>query len=397
MFKYLDGKMSKGFVALLSSRSILFVVSGLLGVFAPIFVYELFGESLQWSVLFFGFASFIFFIVLSFGVKFIDKIGFKKSLQTSAFFGAAYYLVFFFADKELINVSYFVILSLLLLTLYRITYWVPYHTEFAKFSDHLNRGREVSLFSAIAMMVGIFLPLLSAFMINKFGYDSVFLIAIGLFVLSVVPYKFMPETNDKYTWTCKRAWKEFFYHKNSKMAISFMAQGGENVIGLYLWPIFLYQIFDGNLLDVGTVSTLIIAGTVILQLVVGKVIDKFGKGSGLLKMGSVLYAFGWLFKVFVITALEVFVVGVYHSISKIFTATPIQSITYDMSSEQDDYIDEYNVLKEMYVNAGRFIISLVVVALSFFVAIKWLFLVGALLALIFHLISENDIDLKKCP
>lgn len=389
--------MSKGFVALLSSRSILFIVSGLLSVFAPIFVYELFGESLKWSVLFFGIASLIFLFVLSFGMISINRIGFKKSLQISSFFGAAYYLTFYFIDKEFITLPYFIILSLLLLTLFRITYWVPYHTEFAKFSDHLNRGREVSLFSAIYMIIGIFLPLLAAFIIEKFGYDFVFAIAIALFIVSVLPYKFMPETSDQYTWGFKRAWKEFFYHKNSKMAISFMAQGGENVIGLYIWPIFLYQIFDGNLLDVGTVSTLIIAGTIVLQLIVGKVIDKLGKGNGLLNVGSILYAIGWVFKVFVITALEVFVAGVYHSISKIFATTPIQSITYDFSSEQDEYIDEYNVIREMYVNAGRFIVAVVVVLLSFFIAIKWLFLVGAVLALIFHFVSENDIDLKKCP
>ena len=205
----------------------------------------------------------------------------------------------------------------------------------------------------------------------------------------------MPKTSNKYSWSFKQTWKEFFYHKNSKMALSFMAQGGENIIGLYLWPIFLYQLFDGDLLDVGAVSTLIVAGTVVLQLVIGKFIDKFGKSDGILRMGSALYSLGWIFKVFVITAFEVFIAGVYHSISKIFTSTPLQSINYDISSEQDEYIDEYNVIREMYVNAGRFTVALVVVALSLIVSIKWLFIIGAILSLIFHLISEKDLNFKN--
>jgi hypothetical protein len=87
---------------------------------------------------------------------------------------------------------------------------------------------------------------------------------------------------------------------------------------------------------------------------------------------------------------------VYHAISKIFTETPAQTLAYDMTSVNDEYIDEFTVLREMFINAGRFGGAMVSVILLFFVSVQWVFLIGAVAALTFHFISNRDFDLKRC-
>lgn len=388
--------MSKGLTAILISKLLLFVVGGLLGVFVPIFMYQQLGASVSATMWYFGIASLVFWISMPIGARFVDKIGFKYALILSAVVGALYHYVFYIGDMQMISVPVFIGLSMLLLTAYRTTYWVPFHTEFAKFSDVDNRGRHVSLFSAASMLIGIFLPAVAAVLINQFGFDFVFIIAVAVMLISGVPYFFMPVLPETYTWSVRQTWREFKCRARSKVAVSFIAEGAENVIAMYLWPVFLYQLFDGDLIDVGAVSTLIIAGSIILQLMVGRVIDRFHQADNALKWGSILYAVGWVLKIFIATAFQVFVVGVYHAISKIFTETPAHTLMYDMTSVNDEYIDEFTVLREMFINAGRFGGAMVSVLLLFFVSVQWVFLIGAVAALTFHFISNRDFDLKRC-
>jgi len=393
---YLDKAMSKGFLAILVSRLLLFVVGGLLGIFTPIFIYQLLGDNLPLTLAYFGVASLIFWVIMPYGARLVDSIGFKSALIISAFIGALYHYMFYVSDVGGVSIPVFIVSTLLLLTVYRTTYWVPFHTEFAKFSDHQNRGRQVSLFIAASMLIGIFLPTVSAILIENFGFDFVFIIGVGVMILSAVPYFYMPKLSETYSWSVRQTWKEFSCRAKSRVAIAFMAEGAENMIALYLWPIFLYQFFEGDLFDIGAVSTLIIAVSVVLQLVVGRTIDRLNKADTSLKWGSMLYALGWIIKIFVATAFQVFVVGVYHTISKIFTETPVQSMFYDMTSANDEYVDEYTVLREMFVNAGRFGGAVIAIGLSFFVSVPWLFLIGAAAALTFHFVSDRDFDLKRC-
>lgn len=144
------------------------------------------------------------------------------------------------------------------------------------------------------------------------------------------------------------------------------------------------------------VSTLIVAGSVVLQLAIGSTIDRLHQADATLKWGSVLYALGWIVKIFVATAFQVFVVGVYHTVSKILTETPVHTLFYDMSASNGDYVDEFTVLREMYVNFGRFLGGALAAVLSLFVAVPWLFVIGAIAALTFHFVSDRDFALRRC-
>ncbi len=128
-------------------------------------------------------------------------------------------------------------------------------------------------------------------------------------------------------------WQRLFSPHNRPIAFSLMANGAENVIGIVVWPIFIFLLLNGNYLEVGAVSGFIIGGTVILQLLAGKYIDEIAKKSDVLKLGSVLYALGWIVKIFVLTAFHIFIAGLYHSLTKILTRTTFETMFYELAAD----------------------------------------------------------------
>ena len=93
-------------------------------------------------------------------------------------------------------------------------------------------------------------------------------------------------------------------------------------------------------------------------------------------------------KIFVLSTVHVFVVGLYHNIAKIFTQTPFSAILYDMSAEQGKYVDEFTVLREMAGHSGRALGLLAVSLLSFYVPLAWTFVIAALASLAMSMVYQ---------
>ena len=83
---------------------------------------------------------------------------------------------------------------------------------------------------------------------------------------------------------------------------------------------------------------MIVAVTIILQLTVGRLADKFSKRK-MIKWGNVIYASGWVAKIFIGTAFQIFIVSTYHNLAKIFSRTPFDALTYEKAADQGHYVD----------------------------------------------------------
>ena len=385
--KYFDGNVSRGFVSLYTGKTIVMVASGLLGIFMPIFLYNLFGKNFRPMILYYGIGYLLYGISVAFGARFLNKFGFRRALRSSVLFGALFYTIFYFIDKN--NYVYLIPLSILTVTIYRLLYWVPYGVDFAKFTDKENRGKQLSALRATRNVIGIFVPVIAGLIISRFGYDILFLAAIMMYLVSYVPYLTLPRTEEKFSWTYFETWRRFFSKKYRKTILAFMADGAETVAGVIVWPIFIYEILRGNYLQVGAVSTLIIAVTVVVQLYVGKYIDAKKRGHGILRWGTLFYSLGWIIKIFIATSFQIFIAGTYHNLAKIFTRTPFDVLTYEMAADNGHYIDEFTVLHEMAVCFGRTLMVAAVFAVSVFFAVQWVFVLAAAASLLLNLLTRQ--------
>jgi hypothetical protein len=369
----------------------MFIASGLLGLFIPIFLYQLFDNSFVSVFAFYGISSFLYFLFIPLGIKLADeKFGLQKSLKLSLFFLSAFYITFYLVEKD--TILLYIPLGILCLTLFRILFWTPFRTDLAKFTNKKNRGRQLSSFEALNMILAVILPIISAFIINKYSYDVLFIIAIGIYLLTIIPFRLLPPTKENFSWSVPKTYKEFFKSiKNKKVAIAFMANGMETFVALVIWPIFIFELLKGNFLEVGIVSSAIILITVVLQLSLGKIIDKKLSKGTVLKWGTMFYSVGWIIKIFILTSFHIFIAGAYHSITKIFTKTPFDTFVYDLSANEGHYVDEYSVIMEMSVHAGRFLMFVIASVLYIYFGLTATFVIAAIASIALNLVSEQDL------
>lgn len=82
---YIKGRMSKGFISIYSGRIILRIAVNLVGIFIPIFLYELFDFEIRYVVLYYLLGHLAYGMVVAWGAKFLNRIGLRRSLQISIF------------------------------------------------------------------------------------------------------------------------------------------------------------------------------------------------------------------------------------------------------------------------------------------------------------------------
>lgn len=401
--RYFKGKTSRGFTALYSSRMIFKVGANLLGLFMPIFLYEIFNLEIKYVLGFYIIKSLLYLFSIGVGAKFLNKIGLRRSLRISTVWIMGFFVVMYFLDRARMGIEniflerpVFVIsmasIATILITLRSIMYWIPYHTDIAKFTNKTNRAKQISLFAATGTSIQAIMPFIAGWILLSYNYSVLFLIVILITLSSGIPLSALPRTRERFSWTYLQTWKEFFSKERRCAIIAYMGDGAESAVGVILWPIFIWELLEKNYFEVGLISSAVIAFTVLLQLITGKVIDtNKGSNAKMLKYGSYFSAFGWVIKIFVSTAFQIFAVSVYHGMAKVFSQTSFDALTYEKASEQGHLVDEYTVIHEMAVHAGKVFMLAIAFMMVFFIGLNYTFILGALATLALNYIMRSGV------
>ncbi|MEA3398496.1 MAG: hypothetical protein U9R06_02000 [Patescibacteria group bacterium] len=399
MFKYFSEKVTRGFISIYSTRIILRISSNLMGLFIPIFLYIFFEFSLEFVFLYYLAGYLLYALTVAWGAQYLNKVGLRRSLRFSILLGAFYYFIFFLMDGTTIHdgsvflfphkASFLVAFSILILTLNRILYWVPMHTDIAKFTSRGDRGKQISLIEATTLGLGAIMPLVAGWLLANHGYNFLFLIAILIYFLALVPLISIPKTREKFSWTYFQSWKEFFLKKRRRVVLAYLGNGAEDAVGIIIWPIFIWELLQGNYFEVGALSSLIVAVTIILQLSVGRLADKFDKRK-MIRWGNVFYASGWIAKIFIATAFQIFVASAYHNMTKIFSRTPFDVLTYEKAADQGHYVDEFTVIHEMSFQLGKILMLVFAFGVVQVFNLQWTFILAALASLAMNYLVQDE-------
>ncbi len=397
--KYFKGKVSRGFLAIFTTRIVLRISTGLLGLFLPIFLYTFFNLKIEYVFLFYFFGYFLYALSVAWACQYLNKIGLRHSLRISVVIGAVYYLLLYFLDVrsrvdsfEMGNniLTWILILTILVITLHRSLYWVPLNTDMAKFTSKKNRAKQLSLLESATLILGAIMPLVAGWILSFYEYDFLFAIAIIIYLLSLIPLHYLPKTREKYTWSYKKTWQEFFSKKWRSAMLAYIGDGAEAVVGTIVWPVFIWELLDGDYFEVGFLSSLIVVVTIALQLLVGGYADKGGRRK-MLHWGSSFYAIGWIIKIFIVTAFHIFIVSTYHNLMKIFARTPFDALSFEKAADEGHFVDEYTAIHEIAINFGKalmLLLALILVSVFKF-SIEWTFILAALASLTMNFITQK--------
>lgn len=380
-------ELRKGFLGLYFGRMSMAIANGLIGIFLPIFLYNILEGNVSLIMMYYGLTGLAYVFLVAFGAQFLNKFGFRKSLVLGSLLAAVVNAAYFFATKE--NALTLLSLSLISLVLFRMFFWIPFHVDFAIFTNKGKKGGQVGLMLGTMTLVGIAGPMIAGYIIQNWSIQILFFISVLVYVFSMIPFRMVPRTNERFSWSYTKVWRELFAKKNRGIVWASMAVGAEDIIGFTVWPIFIFILLKGNYFQVGALESIIVGVTVLLQLMFGHYLDRIGKKHKMLKTSSILYALGWIVKIFVATAVQVFVVGLYHRITKVLTDTSYDAIFYETAADQGHYIDEYTVLSEMAINIGRVIGTGSVAILLMFISLKWTFIIGVFASLVFITLSAT--------
>lgn len=383
--RYANGE-GDGFIQLFISKRLIHGAAGaILGIFVPIFLYTTWGEQFAPVGVFYAAMSIGYVLLLVPGMWIMNQIGFSRSLVVGGVFSVLMYVIMYFLTPE--NLWYLLPFLSLAIIGFRLFHWVPFHVDFTLFTEEGERGRQVSLSFATIAFMGVIGPILSGFIIANAGYDALFATAVVLLIAATISYAFVPETMTRFEWSWGETWHAVFSRRLRHVAVGEFANGAETVVNLIIWPIFLYEVLDGNVFEIGAVSTIVVGATIVIQLLLGRYLDaKAGSKERTLRVGSTLYAIGWILKIFVLSAAHVFLVGLYHNIVKIFTHTPFSAILYDLSADQGDYVDEFTVVREIAGHTGRAVGLLTAALATIFIPIGWTFVIAATASIALNLI-----------
>ncbi len=273
-----------------------------------------------------------------------------------------------------------IVIGLLGLVVVSTMYWSPFHIDFASFGTKGKRGRQVSLFYSVQRVLGVIGPIIAAYIILRQGYHITFLIGLFLVATSIIPILFLPKHKVEYEFGYFESWKEMFSKDYRAMTASMMAYGAESIVGVAVWPIFLFTVFKGDYLNIGGFAAVIVVISLLLERFIGKETDKVS-ARRMMKIGSSVYALGWVFKGLVQTVVGVFAASTFHSLGSIMLRTPMDALMYEQAADSGHYVDEYTVLREMALCLGRILMIAFLILITLYFSIGTAFFVAAVVTL----------------
>ncbi len=179
----------------------------LIGVFIPIFFYSR-GYSLPTIFLFYAVQSFFHILFSVPSAKISSRYGIKHSILLSIPPLIILLMLLYSFDVyswPLYFLSFFAGMSTAL-------FWIPYHVDFAKFTDKKNRGKQVAFSGFVASIFSAVGPLLGGFLLVVLGFKSLFIIVSALLFISVIPLFFSKEVHESSEFSLRG----FFRNQNKK-------------------------------------------------------------------------------------------------------------------------------------------------------------------------------------
>jgi len=365
----------------------------LVGIFGVIFIYKEYGFSLELALIYYFLFHLVAFLIIPIGSIFINKFGIKKSIIIGKILLIIYYLLFIiFKPYNII----FIFLQFLIGALGTSLYWVPYHVDFAKLTDKNTRGTQIGMLGSMVALISIVIPVSSSLIITKLGFDYLFIIAAIFYLLSIIPILGIDHANENYSFKYFETFSKLFDEKYRKDFLIYILEGAESIISMIIWPIMIFLLLNKEYEAVGITTSLIVLGTVLLNILLGKATDKFEKDK-MIKIASFFNAIGWFLKIFVNTAFDIFITSVYHDFSRIFLKVPYQAFYYEKWADNGHFVDEFTVVREEGLRVGKMImIALILFMIIVFkINIKYILIFGILIFYLFGVLIQDKKNLIR--
>ena len=352
----------------------------LINIFVPIYLYNL-GFKIP-QILFFYFLVSLFFLCFAYiGAKTTANIGHKLSILISTPFLILYYLGLTQVNSQ--DILFYICPVFLALRMIFFNY--GYHLNFLNHSLQNQRGQELAWFGILKLLAVIMAPFVGGLIATQ-DFHVLFQISSFLILFGTTPLLFSQDFYQKIEFSPKSLNQKITSKNNRPNVVSFSSYAIESIIGRTIWPIFLIIIL-GTIKKTGLVISLSMLISLLAFYYIGKITDRFSKIK-LLQLGTFLYFFAWIGRIFADNAFRVLLVDSYKNLTEKILQIPWSAHNYDLAQRQNCF--EFVVAREIIFNLSRvFILPLLILIFHFdFHPFAFSFLIAALCSLGYQLIEK---------
>jgi len=326
----------------------------IIGIFIPLYLFKELNFTLQ-QVMYFYLITLILFALFSIpAASLIKKIGAKHTILASI----PILILFFILLYSLQSMPSIYLLTAAVGGIADAFFWIAFHLNFIKSSDHKKRGKEVGIFFAVSMIAGILGPLIGGSILSFLDGFTVLFIAVSiLLILSTVPLFMSQDKGKKSNFKIKNIFKAL----KPKEFISLTALGLRSYAAGILWPIFIFVILK-TYFNLGSLTSVIGLFAAILVIYSGKLSDKYGK-KPLILTGSYISGIVWFFRIFIKTVSHVFWTAIIGDLSFSANDVALSAEIYDRAAKNKNKL-EFLIAREWALCTGRAILAISIILTS---------------------------------
>ncbi len=326
----------------------------MIGLFIPIYLYTDLGYSISKIALFFIYYTASFAVLNVFVAKFSARYGFKHSILVSSFLTIIYMALLYSLKSNIVHYSVVGIVF----GASSAFYWIAFHLELARSTKSSTRGKAVSKWFFLASVFSIAGPILGAFVLVKFGFPLLFIIASILLILATVPLFLSGEVYE----SSKFSFNYLLKKEHFKDVIAEIGYGITIMADYLFWPILIFTLL-GSYISLGWIYTAGLFLVSLITLYIGR-LTKSRNARNLLKIGASFNSIAFIARIFVRTLLQI---GILHIFSRVFfylLEIPLHAIAYKKANLSRKNRVEYLVVRETAICVGRLIPLLAIMAFN---------------------------------
>lgn len=242
-------------------------------------------------------------------------------------------------------------------------YVLPLTSLFAKYSNKIHRGLEVGKLLTFPYFAAILSPLIGGWIATKAGFNNLFIIASLLLLISVFPLFYSKDLKPSVNFSFRKIKR--YMNEDLKMVLGFALSSIRNLSLSLLFPIFVFFQFK-DLEIVGYAFTLLLLGTAVFNMFVGKLSDKYGERV-LFHAGGLLAFAVFLLLLFVDSRFDVLFLSFFAGMAFALLQIPFEKMIYDRAARHN--VTEYLVYRELMISFFRvlYFILLILVVDTFYI------------------------------
>lgn len=356
--------------ALFAAHTVNSIVSGLVGIFIPIYLLNL-GYALP-AVLFI--VAGIYFANIPFrvfGPRVLVRFGANKCMIAGMISGA-FFLLLLAGAKE----APWLLVPAAVASGAQSLYWLGFHTTFSELITTHRVGRVVGAASIITLAATALSPALGGIIAGIFGPPALYvaaaiLLAIAVAFLFDAKNKVQPRTFSWRRIRIKKLWRDFLASSSNGVVV--------NDIEGVVWPLFVFLIIP-SYVGVGALSAVIVLTSAIVTLYVAHREETKGE-LRYLRTGAGIYSITNILRTIASSAFGIFGVNFLVGAGRSFIEVAYTSRYYENSRRHAPV--EFIAAMELWLAIMIFLVAVALGILALFVSAKATLLIGLGLAIPF--------------